>query len=179
MAALNKIPFRRAFVLSIVLPLALSVAGCAAPPSDPAIAATTPATVEAPRSAASVPAATVPVEVAARAAPAPVTRNKPAPPMSDPLPAQPLPAANPAKSAGVPTLDLSCKSSADCAVKNVGNCCGMQPRCVNVNARVDAKAVQEQCARTGMASVCGFKAVESCECVKGQCEDKPMMFEAQ
>ncbi len=45
--------------------------------------------------------------------------------------------------------DRSCKTDADCTVKDVGNCCGYYPACVNVNARTDPKAVQAQCAKTG------------------------------
>ena len=69
--------------------------------------------------------------LAACAAPAP-DAEVPAPPMSDPLPATPMPTgpARPAV-AGVPDLDRSCRVDADCAVKNVGNCCGYLPACVN------------------------------------------------
>ena len=66
-------------------------------------------------------------------------------------------------------VNRSCKTDADCAVKDVGNCCGYYPACVNVNAKPDPKAVQAQCAKTGMASVCGFPEISGCKCVKGQC----------
>ena len=95
--------------------------------------------------------------------------------MSDPLPAQRVPDAVPAPA----RLDVSCKSNADCVVKNVGNCCGYFPRCVNVNAQVDPQAVQAQCARSGMASVCGFKEVEGCECVQGECQDRSTALEVR
>lgn len=91
-----------------------------------------------------------------------------APPMSDPLPPERMPdaaAANP------PTIDRSCRTSADCVVKNVGNCCGAMPACVNTNARTDPAAVQAQCAREGISSVCGFKDVTACTCVAGTCQD--------
>ena len=75
----------------------------------------------------------------------------------------------PAREAGAITVDYACTTSADCAVKNVGNCCGYYPMCVNKDAKTDPKAVQAQCAKSGMASVCGFPAISSCSCVKGQC----------
>lgn len=65
--------------------------------------------------------------------------------------------------------DRSCRRDADCTVKDVGNCCGYYPACVNVNARTDPKAVQARCAKSGTASVCGFPVINGCSCVKGQC----------
>nr|WP_238978836.1 hypothetical protein [Lysobacter arseniciresistens] len=71
---------------------------------------------------------------------------------------------------GTVQVDRSCKTDADCTVKNVGNCCGHYPACVNVNSPTDPEGVQAACARSGMASVCGFPAISSCQCVQGQCE---------
>ena len=65
--------------------------------------------------------------------------------------------------------DLSCKVASDCEVKNVGNCCGYFPACVNKDSAVDPEAVRAECARTGMASVCGFQDIQACECAQGQC----------
>ena len=91
--------------------------------------------------------------------------------MSDPLPATPVPAqpARPGPS-GVPDLDRSCRVDTDCAVKNVGNCCGHFPACVNVDAQPDPAAVQAACAESGMASVCGFREIQACSCVASTCE---------
>lgn len=66
--------------------------------------------------------------------------------------------------------DRSCKVDADCAVKNVGSCCGYQPACVNANAQVDPQAVQADCAARGIAGVCGFVEIQSCACVNARCE---------
>ncbi len=66
--------------------------------------------------------------------------------------------------------DRSCKTDADCVVKNVGNCCGYYPGCVNVNAQTDPAGVQARCAKSGMASVCGFPEISACSCVQGQCK---------
>jgi hypothetical protein len=104
----------------------------------------------------------------ATAGEAPATRPGPPvdivpPRMSDPLPPEVL--AEPA------ALDRSCSTDADCAVKNVGNCCGYYPSCVNVNSPTDPAGVQAECAARGMSSVCGFPEVSGCQCVSGQCRD--------
>jgi hypothetical protein len=85
-----------------------------------------------------------------------------APPMSDPLPPEVMPSPV--------TLDYSCRVDSDCAVKNVGNCCGMMPACVNRNSPTDLAAVQAECARSGMSSVCGFVEIAACGCVSNRCE---------
>ncbi len=80
--------------------------------------------------------------------------------------AMPTPAAD-----AIPgTVDASCRVASDCAVKNVGNCCGHFPACVNRDAAVDPDAVRAQCAASGMASVCGWKDIQSCDCVQGRCQ---------
>ena len=66
-------------------------------------------------------------------------------------------------------IDTSCKSNADCAVKNVGNCCGAMPACVNKDSPTDPAAVQAACAAKGMMSTCGFAEVSACQCDNGQC----------
>lgn len=70
----------------------------------------------------------------------------------------------------LPDLDASCRVDADCEVKNVGNCCGYQPACLNRNARPDPDAVMAHCAQSGMASVCGFQDIQACACVRNRCE---------
>jgi hypothetical protein len=88
----------------------------------------------------------------------PMRTGGPLPPESDP---------------GQVVIDSSCKTDADCAVKNVGNCCGYYPACVNVNSPTDPKGVQAECAKKGMASVCGFPEISSCNCTQGRCEAAP------
>ncbi|WP_460712392.1 hypothetical protein [Lysobacter terrae] len=85
--------------------------------------------------------------------------------MSGPLPAEPV---EPGNKPGI--VDMSCKVDADCSVKNVGNCCGYYPACVNRNSPTDPKGVQAECAKKGMASVCGFQEISSCSCKQGRCE---------
>jgi len=79
------------------------------------------------------------------------------------------PAPSPVASAAPATPDASCRVASDCEVKNVGNCCGYFPACVNKDAIVDADAVRAQCERSGMASVCGWQDIQSCDCVQNQC----------
>lgn len=69
--------------------------------------------------------------------------------------------------------DTRCARDADCTVKNVGNCCGAYPACVSTGARVDPDAVAADCARRGLASVCGFREVTACRCVANRCEAAP------
>jgi hypothetical protein len=85
------------------------------------------------------------------------------PRMSDPLPPQRLP--DPV------TIDRSCRTDADCTVKDVGNCCGAYPSCVNVDSPTSPEAVRAQCEAQGMSSVCGFPEISGCTCVEGQCRD--------
>ncbi len=99
------------------------------------------------------------------AAPAPApARNKPAPRMSDPLPAQVVP--QPVK------LDYSCRADSDCAVKNVGSCCGTYTACVNKDSPADPAAVRAQCAKEGRVSNCATRNITQCGCQQGRCAPK-------
>ena len=95
-----------------------------------------------------------------------------------PVPAQPTAAAEPVQAPAparpgtdaTAIVDRSCRSDSDCAVKNVGNCCGYYPACVNKDSPTDPAAVQAQCKASGMMSVCGFADISSCRCNAGTCE---------
>ena len=138
----------RRFALPLFLLCALLLGGCAAPPTSGGGSDANPA-----------PVSTAP------ASPAPADEAPAAPPVTSP------PANAPKPLAGGPVqLDQSCRTDADCTVKNVGNCCGYYPACVNVNSPTDPAAVQAECARTGMASVCGFPEISTCQCVSGSCK---------
>ena len=76
----------------------------------------------------------------------------------------------PAPAGGTVQVDRSCTTSADCAVKDVGNCCGRFPACVNKDSPTDPGAVMAQCQAKGIAGVCGYRAIEACECVAGTCQ---------
>ncbi len=88
---------------------------------------------------------------------------------AQPAQTAPAPASLPA---GPVKIDHSCRTDADCTVKDVGNCCGAYPACVNVNSPTDPAGVQAECARSGRMSVCGFREIQGCQCVKGQCQDQ-------
>ncbi|HEY2346989.1 MAG TPA: hypothetical protein VGH80_14110 [Xanthomonadaceae bacterium] len=83
----------------------------------------------------------------------------------------PTAAASPAAAPDFEHPDRSCKVDADCQVKDVGNCCGTYPMCVNKDAAVDPKAVKAQCAREHRFGMCHVMAVGGCSCVQGQCSD--------
>ena len=69
-----------------------------------------------------------------------------------------------------PGPDRRCESDSDCAVKDVGSCCGYFPMCVNKDASTDPAGVRARCEREGLSSVCGFPQVRGCRCVEGLCE---------
>jgi hypothetical protein len=58
----------------------------------------------------------------------------------------------------------SCQTANDCAVRNVGGCCGYLPRCANANGIFTPPGCPG-----GMVSDCGFIEVDSCACELGQC----------
>ncbi|WP_454829524.1 hypothetical protein [Pseudoxanthomonas wuyuanensis] len=90
---------------------------------------------------------------------------RPAPPMSSPTP--------PRQVQAPVEVDYSCRSNADCAVKDVGNCCGSMPACVNRDSPTNPQAVQAQCSARGLVGVCGFREISACQCVSGRCEPDP------
>lgn len=81
-------------------------------------------------------------------------------------PADPVPSAI----APPPEPDRSCRVDADCTVKNVGNCCGYYPACVNVSAETFPEQVKAACEREGRMAICGFPEIQSCRCVAQRCE---------
>jgi len=69
-----------------------------------------------------------------------------------------------------PVNAYACEQDSDCVVKDVRNCCGYYPRCVNVDHEPDIAAVQAECAEKGLVSVCGFPEIDSCSCIANRCE---------
>jgi len=86
------------------------------------------------------------------------------PPMSDPYPP-----ARVGDRSGPVQVVRSCRTDSDCVVKDVGNCCGAMPACVNKDSPTDPAGVRAQCEKDGMASVCGFTEIAGCRCANGQC----------
>ncbi|HEU0152898.1 MAG TPA: hypothetical protein VFQ84_06100 [Arenimonas sp.] len=94
------------------------------------------------------------------------------PQQADPQQADPQPAADVPRLAGqFAEPSRSCRTDSDCAVKDVGNCCGYFPMCVNKDARTDPAAVRAQCGKDGMSSICGFREISGCQCVDNRCVD--------
>jgi hypothetical protein len=67
-------------------------------------------------------------------------------------------------------VDYSCTTDADCAIKDVGNCCGSYPACVNTDSPTFPAQVKAQCVESRMSSVCGFPVLTGCQCVENRCE---------
>ncbi len=81
--------------------------------------------------------------------------------------------ANPAPAKGEPAkgvVDYSCSRNEECAIKNVGNCCGEYPACVNADSPTFPEQVKADCAKKGMMGVCGFPVLQGCQCIEGRCE---------
>ena|SRR3989338_8450541 len=64
----------------------------------------------------------------------------------------------------------SCNADNDCEVKDVHNCCGYYPRCVNKNYVPDIEAVKMECKEKGIVSVCGWADIEQCKCISNECK---------
>mgnify|MGYP005755763433 FL=1 len=72
-----------------------------------------------------------------------------------------------------PDPDRSCRTDADCAVRNIGNCCGYFPACVNAQAPTFPEQVKAACEAQGLSSICGFQDITACACIEGRCEAAP------
>lgn len=83
----------------------------------------------------------------------------------------------PAEPGKTGAVDFSCSVDADCTVKNVGNCCGAAPACVNVASRTDPQAVMAQCQASGRMSVCGSRQISGCQCLSGKCAAKSVQID--
>lgn len=66
-------------------------------------------------------------------------------------------------------VDYSCASDADCAVKDVGGCCGYTPACVNRDSPTFAAEVAAECRKSGRVGVCGFPVIKGCTCAENRC----------
>ena len=66
-------------------------------------------------------------------------------------------------------LNRSCKVDADCEVKDVGNCCGYLPQCVNKAAAINKQLVSQLCKEQLIMGTCGVQLIESCKCEMSQC----------
>jgi hypothetical protein len=134
----------------------------------------------APPEAGADPQATPPAKVAEgleeMVSPPPPASPAPALPAAEPAPVEPAPAGDPSAARRPPEELLTqdgvyygCKTNLDCEVKNVGNCCGYYPACVNKDSPTFPERVKAACAASGSSSVCGFPEIAGCQCVEGRC----------
>ncbi len=63
-----------------------------------------------------------------------------------------------------------CRTDSDCEVKDVHNCCGYFPRCVNKDYEPDINAVIRRCEEEGSGGICGFPDITHCECIDSYCQ---------
>ncbi len=70
----------------------------------------------------------------------------------------------------VPSTDpYFCITDSDCEVKDVRNCCGYFPRCVNKDYTPDHEAVRQAC-KEGRGNVeCGWTDITYCACRENIC----------
>lgn len=72
-----------------------------------------------------------------------------------------------------PALNLRCQTDADCTVKNIGNCCGFMPACVNQASPTAPELVLARCAASGEEAICDHPMIYACLCEQGICRADP------
>lgn len=72
-------------------------------------------------------------------------------------------------STGKTSVGADCRTDSDCAIKDVGSCCGYRPQCMNKNTPTFPEQVKARCGQEGRVSICGFPAITGCQCVAGKC----------
>ena len=150
-----------AWAAAIVAMLALSSCNAPGEPAAGAIAES-----EAPVAEAGTSQPVAPVKLPA----APEAPSAPEAPEAQPAPALPSPTL-----AASDDEDRACRSDSDCAMKDAGSCCGYRPVCVNKDTPTFPEKVKAACAKDGRVGICGFPAIDGCQCVAGKCKGVPMM----
>ena len=112
------------------------------------------------------------------AAPEPARPRAPGIAVGEPDPTHPAPISTDAhphvqRDSGAVTGKSSsgadCQTDSDCAIKDVGSCCGYRPQCVNKNTPTFPEQVRARCGHEGRVGICGFPAITGCQCVAGKC----------
>ena len=62
-----------------------------------------------------------------------------------------------------------CSVNSDRVVKDVHNCCGYYPKCVNKDYIPNIASVEKECKEKGIVSICGFAEVKECRCEQNKC----------
>jgi hypothetical protein len=73
----------------------------------------------------------------------------------------------------LPALNLRCQTDADCTVKNIGNCCGYLPACVNKASPTAPDLVLARCAASSEEPICDHPMIYACLCEQGICRADP------
>lgn len=73
----------------------------------------------------------------------------------------------------LPALNLRCQTAVDCEVKNIGNCCGFLPVCVNKASPTAPDLVLARCAASGEEPICDHPMIYACLCERGICKADP------
>ena len=68
------------------------------------------------------------------------------------------------------SIEYSCQVNSDCVIRDVRNCCGYYPKCINRNSDTKPELVQELCRLTDTMAICGFPTINSCVCNNNVCE---------
>ena len=72
------------------------------------------------------------------------------------------------------SIDRSCIADGDCVIKDVHNCCGYYPQCVNKNAQVNPEMVTMICDKNQLGGICGSDTIKECECMKQKCKPESL-----
>ena len=162
----------------------LALSSCNAP-GNSADGASPDSEAPASQAAAGQPAAPAALPAAPATLPAQVPRSIAPPPAAprtgDPVAAPSPPVSGPEGRPGLPAQSLgadagrACRTDSDCAMKDAGSCCGYRPVCVNKDTPTFPEKVKAACANDGRVGICGFAAIDGCQCVGGKCAGVPMM----
>jgi hypothetical protein len=63
-----------------------------------------------------------------------------------------------------------CDAPSDCEIKDIHNCCGYYPRCVNKDYIPDIEAVKKKCIENDIVSICGYPEISECRCIENSCK---------
>ena len=68
------------------------------------------------------------------------------------------------------SVDKTCTTNEDCAIKDIRSCCQEYPTCTNINFNPKPKLVQDLCEVSNTMPVCGYPTINNCECIDGICQ---------
>lgn len=66
-------------------------------------------------------------------------------------------------------INIECETNLDCAIKDIHNCCGYYPKCVNIEFETKVNLVRDLCKVSQKMPICGFQTINSCACINGRC----------